>query len=98
MRYMYSALFVLLMLFGTCPYMGCSDNETSPKKESPHSTDLEHAWSQRFGDASTQLVYDIATDASGNVIIAGHFEGTVNFGGSMLASAGNVDLLLANFE
>jgi hypothetical protein len=42
------------------------------------------AVSKRFGDASTQELLTIATDASNNVLLGGRFKGTVNFGGAAL--------------
>ena len=97
MRHVSRAAFVLSILLGTFMSVGCSDNSTAPAKQPPTSTDLEHVWSQRFGDASSQLVYDVATDASGNIIIAGYFEGSVNFGGHILASAGQEDIFVAKY-
>ena len=48
-----------------------------------------HQWSQRFGDATYQSSSSVATDGSGNVIAAGSFIGTVDFGGGPLTSASN---------
>lgn len=88
----------VLSLFIVCLLSGCSDDGTSPRNEPSPSTDMEHAWSQSFGDASEQVVYDVATDASGNIIITGFFEGTVHFGHSTLASAGQEDIFVAKFR
>ena len=41
---------------------------------------------QRFGDAARQLLYGMAADTQGNLIIAGGFWGEVNFGGASLRS------------
>jgi hypothetical protein len=58
-----------------------------------------HLWSQRFGDASdTQYFPDVATDGSGNVIVTGYFQGTVDFGGGALVSAGASDIFVARFD
>lgn len=57
-----------------------------------------HLWSRSFGDPLGQWVYGIAVDASGNVIIAGDFHGTVNFGGGPLTSEGDGDIFLAKFD
>jgi FlgD Ig-like domain len=57
-----------------------------------------HLWSHRFGDANTQLVGGLAFDTQGNVILSGGFMGGVNFGGSLLTSAGNYDVFIAKFE
>ena len=57
-----------------------------------------HVWSQRFGSTNNQTGESVAIDASGNVITAGHFESTVDFGGSTLNSLGGDDVYLAKFE
>jgi hypothetical protein len=57
-----------------------------------------HVWSKRFGDASEQTVQGVAVDQAGNVYIAGYFEGTVDFGGGALTSAGLRDVFVAKFE
>ena len=56
-----------------------------------------HQWSQRFGDASSQIGYSVGADASGNVVATGFFRGTVDFGGANLTSAGTEDIFLAKF-
>lgn len=48
-----------------------------------------------IGDVA--LVNAVATDMSGNVVIAGQFEGTVNFGGSNLSTAGDKDIVVASY-
>jgi hypothetical protein len=58
-----------------------------------------HLWSKRFGDvALDQVGRAIAADAAGNVLVTGGFDGTVNFGGAALASAGSTDVFLAKFD
>jgi hypothetical protein len=57
--------------------------------------DGAHVWSKRFGDNVDQTAQAVAVDASGNVIVAGKFLGTVNFGGNNLTSAGNNDIFIA---
>ena len=61
----------------------------------------DHLWSQRFGDASDQWGASIAVDSAGNVLAAGYFEGTVDFGGGPLTSAGDIydkDIFVAKFD
>ncbi|UCD19073.1 MAG: nucleotide-binding protein, partial [candidate division WOR-3 bacterium] len=58
----------------------------------------DHMWSKRFGDSDAEWAVDIACDASGNVIMAGHFESTVNFGGGTLTSAGQTDGYVVKFS
>jgi hypothetical protein len=57
-----------------------------------------HLWSQRFGGANIEDGLSLATDASGNVFLTGYFEGTANFGGSNLISAGGEDVYLAKYN
>jgi TolB-like protein len=60
--------------------------------------DGTHLWSKRFGEASAQYANDIAVDASGNVMIAGHLEGSADFGSGPLTSAGSMDIFVAKFS
>jgi hypothetical protein len=57
-----------------------------------------HVWSRRFGDASEQYGMSVTVDVSGNVIVTGRFDGTVDFGGAALTSAGNWDIFVAKFD
>lgn len=50
-----------------------------------------HVWSKRFGDSSAQTASSIAVDSEGNVVVAGSFTGSVDFGGGALNSAGSSD-------
>jgi hypothetical protein len=59
---------------------------------------LNHAWSDRFGEASEQFARSITADGSGNVIVTGDFWGTVDFGGGGLTSAGGRDIFVAKFD
>lgn len=55
-----------------------------------------HRWSRHYGDANRQAVYAMAVDNAGNVLVAGEFFGTVNFGGSDLTTS-QVSIFLASF-
>jgi hypothetical protein len=57
-----------------------------------------HLWSKRFGDAGGEVGYSVAVDGTGNVLLAGSFTGTVDFGGGPLASAGYFDVFVAKFD
>lgn len=50
-----------------------------------------HVWSHSFGDAGDQIATSVAMDNSGNVILTGHFDGAVNFGGEDLVCGGPSD-------
>lgn len=55
-------------------------------------------WAKSFGTTSWNEAYDITTDASQNVYIAGHFSGTINFGNGSLTSAGGSDIFVAKYS
>ncbi len=46
-----------------------------------------HVWSMRAGD-TVSIAFDVATDASDNVLVTGQFHGTMNLGGGALQSMG----------
>ncbi|MDI1427988.1 hypothetical protein [Polyangium sorediatum] len=54
-----------------------------------------HVWSRSYGDANSEGMRGVATDASGAVYFTGFFEGMVSFGGFVVISAGNQDAMLA---
>jgi hypothetical protein len=57
-------------------------------------------WSHGFGDGVDDFAQRVAVDSSDNVIVAGHFNGEIDFDGSApaLASLGSQDLYLAKFD
>jgi len=58
----------------------------------------EHFWSQRFGSTGNDQAWAVVVDAVGNVVVLGWFEGTVNFGGGNLVSAGGDDIFMAKYN
>jgi len=50
--------------------------------------DGKHLWSKRFGDSMSQEGTSVAVDGMGNVIVVGHFWGSIDFGGGALVSTG----------
>lgn len=60
--------------------------------------DLPHDWSQSFGDVDYQAGYDVTADGAGDVIMTGAFQGSVDFGGGLLTSAGGHDIFLVKFD
>lgn len=54
-----------------------------------------HLWSKRFGDAAGQAGRAIAIDGAGDLVVAGRFDGTVDFPGGPITSVGGGDVFLA---
>jgi hypothetical protein len=57
-----------------------------------------HLWSKRFGSAGWDDGRAVSADSSGNVLMTGQFEETVDFGGGGLTSAGGVDIFVGKYE
>jgi hypothetical protein len=57
-----------------------------------------YQWGQRFGDAGLQSLQGVAVDGSGNIALMGYFEGSIDFGGGPLTSAGNDDVFFTKFS
>lgn len=62
-----------------------------------YDSDGVHQWSRVWGDGNYQECMDVTTDATGNVVITGGFEGSIDFGGGALNSAGSLDVFVAKF-
>ena len=66
------------------------------------SQSLEHLWSQRFGqrlgDTGVDAGQGIAVDGADNILVTGLFQGTVDFGGGPLTSAGVSDIFVAKYD
>ena len=56
-------------------------------------------WAKRFGDASDQAgAIHLAVDPAGNVLLAGTLQGSLDLGGSVLASVGGDDVFLGKLD
>jgi len=55
-------------------------------------------WSSRFGSSDYDAGYAIAVDVNGDVLVTGYFQGTVDFGGETLTTAGAEDIFVAKFS
>lgn len=62
------------------------------------SSDGAHIWSRSTGDVGSDIGQSIAIDSEGNVVVAGYFQGTVNFGGDDITSQGGYDSFVAKFD
>lgn len=54
----------------------------------------QHLWSRSLGGAGHQFGRDVAVDGSGNIAVIGHFDGSLDAGGSPLVAAGMHDAFL----
>jgi hypothetical protein len=59
-----------------------------------------HRWSARYGDTAVNgtLGVELATDADRNIVVAGGFNATVDFGGGPLTSLGSTEVFHARFS
>ncbi|RLB60277.1 MAG: hypothetical protein DRI90_14100 [Deltaproteobacteria bacterium] len=58
----------------------------------------EHLYSKRYGDGNEQFAFAGAIDSQGDVVIAGHFQTTLDFGAATsLQSEGEFDIFVAKF-
>ncbi|HEX5134418.1 MAG TPA: hypothetical protein VFW81_03410 [Thermoanaerobaculia bacterium] len=57
-----------------------------------------HVWSKRFGGTSSDVPLGIDVAAGGNIAMTGYFQGTANFGGQNLTSAGGNDIFAASYD
>ena len=58
-------------------------------------------WSKKYGDGGFhQYAQHVATDAQGNIVVSGHFRGSINFGGGALNDISNFfeDLFVAKLD
>lgn len=56
-------------------------------------------WYKSYGSAQIyEQASSVAVDPQGNIIVAGYFDGTVNFGGGALNTAGNLDIFVAKLD
>jgi len=58
----------------------------------------DHLWSRAHGNYPNGVTMQAAVDSGNNVIAAGIFSDTVNFGGDQLTSAGAADIFLVKYS
>ncbi len=58
----------------------------------------ECTWLRGFGDGLRQWIDAIAADRAGNIIVAGRFEGTLDFGKQELVGSGGIDYFVVKLS
>ncbi len=61
-------------------------------------SDGSYLWAKALGGSGSDSAQTLAIDSAGNVYAGGRFEGTVDFGGGALTSAGLKDMWMAKFS
>ena len=56
-----------------------------------------HLWSKRFSTLDA-VPTGLGVDAAGNIVIAGHFGASIDFGGGALTASGGFDVFLVKFD
>ncbi len=62
-----------------------------------YTTNGGFVWAKRVGGTSVDNVTGVGVDTNGNPTIVGYFQGTANFGGANLTSAGAADVFVAHY-
>lgn len=61
-------------------------------------TDGKLVWANTYGAEREDIGFDIASDAAGNTVTTGWFQGSVDFGTGALASKGNKDVFVVKLD
>ncbi|MBH8558539.1 T9SS type A sorting domain-containing protein [Hymenobacter negativus] len=80
--------------FGSSTLAGFGSFDGCLVKYSPQGTQL---WVKAVGGSDSDGLYDVLLDAAGNVYTTGNFNGTAQFGGAALTSAGLGDVVVASY-
>jgi hypothetical protein len=81
--------------FGGGPLVSAGGTDAVIAKLDPSGT---HLWSQIRGDGVNQNAFEIAVDGAGNLVVSGSFNGSIDFGGGPMTSAGGSDVFLAKLS
>jgi cysteine-rich repeat protein len=73
---------------------GCSDSCLLESPGAGSST----VWAEQVGGAGGDAGYAMAHDNAGNLLVAGYFKGTVDFGSVQLTSTGFSDMFIAKYS
>ncbi len=63
-----------------------------------YTSDGIHLWSRTFGGTGADQPTGLVADGGANVVLTGLFNGSVDFGGGTLVSAGSGDVVLAKYD
>lgn len=63
-----------------------------------HDTSGNLIWAKAFGGTGNDIETALSTDADGNVLVGGHFDGTINFDAFSLTSSGSLDGFVAKIN
>jgi hypothetical protein len=63
-----------------------------------YSSSGAHIWSKRFGASGRDRATSVVVDKNNDILVAGYFSGTVDFGGGPLTSAGLLDIFVAKYS
>ena len=74
---------------------GNGNNDIFIAKYAPNGT---HRWSKIIGGIGGDYGKSVAIDDNGDVVLGGYFEGSVDFGGGSLTSAGSFDIYLVKYS
>jgi hypothetical protein len=61
-------------------------------------TDGKLEWAKTFGAEREDIAWGVASDASGNTVTTGWFQGTVDFGKGAITSKGNKDVFAVKLD
>ena len=80
--------------FGGGPLTSAGDYDVFVVQLSPSGV---YRWARRYGGTGSDSGASVAVSATGDVVAAGTFNGTVNLGGGSLTSAGDSDVFVAAY-
>lgn len=90
-----SGYFYLSVDFGGGVLTSAGDADVWLMKIGP---DGSHLWSKRCGGTGNDVSRGLAVNGSGDVVMVGHFSGSVDFGSGPLTSVGDTDIFVAKYS
>ena len=81
--------------FGVTKLTGAGGTDIFVAKLDPDGTPI---WAKQFGDDKNQQNAVVAVDGSGNILVSGGFEGSIDLGAGPMVSAGSSDVFVAKLD